>query len=280
MKLDPIITRLKTETNSFGTNVFGAGEFDDARRGSRQVEKPCAFVMRTTDVPTQVSIWSGPDPDIVEGFSIIAAIDNQTDQVGEEASNDVDTLRDELFVDIQDWVPVTDNMPSRYTGGALIGIIDNTLWYSYNFESLKPGAIVITYVLTVQVIVTPGTPSAAALNALNAKLAATFTTPGALQNKYKLGFDDLIQDKPYWGLIGAAQAMSRDDSNLAGFILPMELTVVKWLADGATENSYTNGEMTSNLDTLMDPDFWETPASVQEVTGPPNLSFPGDITRE
>lgn len=147
MKISDVITRLIAQGN-FGTRVRGAGEFVAASAGislggtggaalrrSHKLDVPHAFVIPRAWIPL-----ARPDdepvgvfPPFEENFSVIVALDNRVDQRGEAASDVVETVRDQLNVDLVGFVLDSSHTPIQFGPSSLLRMEADILWWDFGF---------------------------------------------------------------------------------------------------------------------------------------------------
>lgn len=134
MKLAPIIAQILAECPSF-TQVAGALT-DDLEKVISQGKLPAAYVVRL-DEDGEILEDMGNEcyQEITEYFAVVLILKNNDPDRGQEAADQLDDLRAELFKALLRWCPDEAHDKIEYTGGSLVALTRDRLIYSYQFKT-------------------------------------------------------------------------------------------------------------------------------------------------
>jgi hypothetical protein len=139
VKLSPIIQRIRAEVPAFGNRVAGAAEFEQAAE-LEEITVPHAFVVHTEEDVLPSTTAGAVTQVIEEGFGVIVAVSNATDERGQASSEAMEDLKVALQTALIGWDPVAEHSACEYRGYTLLGIHRGRLWHMYLFAT--------TYTLT------------------------------------------------------------------------------------------------------------------------------------
>ncbi len=133
MKISPIIAQIQAECPSF-TQVAGALT-DDLEMAISQAKLPAAYVVRL-DEDGEILEDMGNEcyQEITEYFAVLVILNNQ-DPRAQQAADQLDDIRAELFKALLRWCPDAAHDKIEYTGGSLVTLTRDRLIYSYQFKT-------------------------------------------------------------------------------------------------------------------------------------------------
>lgn len=140
MKLNLIIEQLRAYCPSFVgapgqlPRVAGAVEFSIVPE-STALPVPCAFVLPLDDNPGASKAMNAVRQELVEGFAIVVALDNKSDERGQASGTALHDIRAELWKALLGWQPEPDYNGVVYEGGNLERIDRSRLWYRFEFSA-------------------------------------------------------------------------------------------------------------------------------------------------
>ena len=136
MMLSPIIAAMRDRCASFANRVAGAADYDALEENTRVVV-PAAFVVPLDDRPEAVVSGSNDYRQVMEdGFRVVVLLSNTADQRGQEAYDQVATIRRELWAALLGWEPDQDHNAIEYRGGALIARSRAFLIWGFDFAAM------------------------------------------------------------------------------------------------------------------------------------------------
>ena len=126
-----IITRLQSQVTSLKL-VGGAADFASAVESLKQ--GPAAFVLpnaeRASGSRTGTMVVSQENS---VRFPVVTAVQNLRDARGERAQTDLRTLRTAILNALHGWQPDAEFNPIEYSGGRLLQLTDQVVWYQDEF---------------------------------------------------------------------------------------------------------------------------------------------------
>ncbi len=134
MQLELIIEALRTRCPTLGVRVAGAAEFKNITEASA-LPLPCAFVVPLDDNPGPSRSANSVRQTLEDGFAVIVAVANTTDERGQKSANDIHTLRAEVWAALLGWRPTEDYEGIVYDGGNLLTHDRARLWYQFEFSA-------------------------------------------------------------------------------------------------------------------------------------------------
>ena len=138
MKLDAVIIQLRNQTISiFNRRIHGAAELAQiTNAGKTALPIPAAYVIPLADIAQNNPNTIGFQQDITEQFSVILALNNQSDRTGLMAANEVHITRSAIFNAILNWSPDPDEYePIEYAGGQFLDMNPAILYWRLTFQS-------------------------------------------------------------------------------------------------------------------------------------------------
>ena len=134
MDLKLVIEALRERLPDFGDRVYGSAEFAPIDEVGKTAI-PAAWVVpmhdQTHPQKSQTDYWQNCD----DGFSVIVALDNRSDELGLSAVNSaIHILRRKLFGALLGWQPAPEYTRGiEYVGGVLMDMNRALLFYKFDF---------------------------------------------------------------------------------------------------------------------------------------------------
>ncbi len=112
--------------------VSGAAQL--ARAAENLKQTPSAFVLPNAERPSGNSTGTMVvrQQNTVR-FGVILAVQNLSDSRGQKAQADLRVLRTQIMAVLLGWEPDEDMNPIEYTGGRLMQVTDQVLWWQDDF---------------------------------------------------------------------------------------------------------------------------------------------------
>ena len=138
MNLNLVIQQIRTYAGLFSGRVAGAAQYKRLSE-TTNLTIPAAYVVPLDDQPGENEAYNGMLITLVDSFSVIAVIDNTTDERGQAAIGyGHDTVRAALWASLLGWQPDGLGENSRYRGityqgGNLLDLDRSRLWYQFDF---------------------------------------------------------------------------------------------------------------------------------------------------
>ena len=140
MQLDLIIAQLRALCPSLQGRVAGAAQFKPIAEAAA-LPVPCAFVIPLDDRPEPPKAQNAVGQDMTDSFGVIVALDNRSDEKGQQASASVHSIRAEIWKALLGWIPGPVNTVNpasfyngiHYEGGSLLSLDRARLWYQFEF---------------------------------------------------------------------------------------------------------------------------------------------------
>ena len=140
MQLDLIIAQLRALCPSLQGRVAGAAQFKPLAEAAA-LPVPCAFVIPLDDRPEPPKAQNAVGQEMTDSFGVIVALDNRSDEKGQQASASVHSLRAEIWKALLGWIPGPINAVNPatfyngiyYEGGSLLSLDRARLWYQFEF---------------------------------------------------------------------------------------------------------------------------------------------------
>lgn len=135
MKLEPVITQLRSQVAALSNRVGGAALFAQVAE-TESLAVPHAFVVPVADDASD-SQTSGPITQVVEEvFGVIVAISNTEDERGFDANEALDDIRTALWDALIGWPPAAGMAGCQYIGSEVLTISRARLWRQFNFSTV------------------------------------------------------------------------------------------------------------------------------------------------
>ena len=131
MKLSPIIAEIISKCPTFDGRVAGAAEYHGLAKRSNMVI-PAAYVIPLDDNPDGQISQTGYRQRVMDGFAVVVVL-SQTDPRGQQAYDNLDAIRTELWRCLLGWSPADLYEPIEYWGAALLGLDRSRLDYQFEF---------------------------------------------------------------------------------------------------------------------------------------------------
>jgi len=132
MDLDLVIAQLKGFAPSFGGRIAGAAAFKGIPENTA-LEVPCAFVLPLSDDPEPPTSQNVVRQKLVDGFAVVVAVSNKTDERGQSAATALEARRRELWKALLGWRPTMEYDGVQYDGGSLQSMDRFQVFYMYEF---------------------------------------------------------------------------------------------------------------------------------------------------
>lgn len=132
MKLEPIITQMRTYCTTFGTRVAGAAQFKDLQEAAN-LAVPCAFVIPLDDNPHDSRSMNDVLQTMTDSFAVIVAVSNTVDEKGQGGAASIDAIRADLWKALLGWQPGVRYNGIEYEGGSMLSLDRSRLWYQFEF---------------------------------------------------------------------------------------------------------------------------------------------------
>lgn len=135
MLLTPIALRIRAANTSFGDRVYGSAELSVAKSEAELTYpiEPEAFIVQVGEAASE-NDCTFINQMLEERFAIIIAIDNTVDTLGDNAHNNLDALRRELWKALLGWTPPDMTEPISYAGGSFNDMDRSRLYYQFDFS--------------------------------------------------------------------------------------------------------------------------------------------------
>lgn len=136
MELRKIIDALRERVPDFCQRVSGSAEFRPLPEVSK-LSLPAAYVIplhdETGEQKSQTDYWQ----ECTDGFSVVVALDNRTDEPGLNAIDDaVHLVRCKLWRALLGWRPYPEYTNGiEYRGGVLLDMNRAILYYKFDFQA-------------------------------------------------------------------------------------------------------------------------------------------------
>lgn len=136
MELRKVIEALRERLPDFEQRIYGAAEFAPVNEVGK-TGIPAAWVIpmhdRTHEQKSQTDYWQECD----DGFSVIVALDNQSDELGLNAvDNAIHLVRLKLFSALLGWSPAPEYTRGiEYVGGVFIDMNRAIMYYKFDFSA-------------------------------------------------------------------------------------------------------------------------------------------------
>lgn len=134
MKLNLIITQLRTYCTSFENRVAGAAEYS-VIPDVTALNMPCLYVVPLDDNPEAQRSQNGYRQALRDGFAVIVRVSNKADERGQDAYDNVHDLRAEIWAALLAWQPDESYGAIEYEGGNLLALNRVTLDYKLEFSA-------------------------------------------------------------------------------------------------------------------------------------------------
>lgn len=133
MDLSPILARL--QAGSTGIVAFGrAADFTSASQNLRQ-KTPAAFLLNLAERAGQNQYIGVVGQLLTARFGVVLAIQNLRDPQGEAAQDDLEPIRIAVRSALLGWTPDSADSPCVCSGGRLLALHANVLWWQDDFET-------------------------------------------------------------------------------------------------------------------------------------------------
>ena len=135
MNISEIIVRLRAQATTFNSRVYGAADFAVQFDADTAVDLPHAFVLFVGDdvEPNQTAGLASQRID--DMFGVVVAVANN-DVRGQDASGQLDNIRDELLTALVGWSPdEAVDAPFDYEGSVQMKITRSRVWHQFKFST-------------------------------------------------------------------------------------------------------------------------------------------------
>lgn len=138
MLLTDTIIRIKDQVATFSDRVGGTTEFAAAQEMQETLAVPHAFVMPLADLPSTSLEVFGVLQQIEERLGVLVAVDNTTDTRGQAASDQIESIRGELWTALLGWSPDPAVYECiEYAGGFHLTMSRARLWHQFDFTTSR-----------------------------------------------------------------------------------------------------------------------------------------------
>lgn len=134
MKYSLVIARLRQRCPVFGNRVAGAAEFKPLPE-TANLAVPAAYVLPLDDQAGSVAAMNGYEQTIRDGFAVVVCLSNRTDERGQAAADELDTIRATLWKALLGWEPDDDHGWVEYEGGEVVHMDRARLYYQFDFAA-------------------------------------------------------------------------------------------------------------------------------------------------
>jgi len=126
-----------SEVSYFSNRVAGAAQFKLLPE-TAALPTPCAFVIPLDDNPGDRQSENALRQDITDGFAVVVALSNQSDEKGQGSANNVRQVRRLLWSALLGWEPGTEYEAIQYDGGQILQLDRARIWYQFEFLGPDP----------------------------------------------------------------------------------------------------------------------------------------------
>ncbi len=96
---------------------------------------PCAFVMPLSDQAGPNMTMTGIDQRVEQLFGVLVILRGAGDLKGSKAANVIAVTRDAINAHLVGWQPPGAESAIDYVGGALVDLIDDTVWWLFRYRN-------------------------------------------------------------------------------------------------------------------------------------------------
>lgn len=96
---------------------------------------PCAFVMPLSDQAGPNATVNGIDQRVDQSFGVLVILRTAGDLKGAKAADVITVLRDTVNAELAGWQPPGAETAIEYTGGNLVDLIDDTVWWLLRYRN-------------------------------------------------------------------------------------------------------------------------------------------------
>lgn len=134
MNTEGLIVRLRATCPAFDNRVFGIGQAAGFEQLDEIVQVPAAFVAPLGERADDSDTAGAVVQPVRQSFAVVVVVAN-TDERGQDASEQVDAVRAELFVALIGWVPAEEHAPLQFEGGAFVDLTRARMAYQFDFST-------------------------------------------------------------------------------------------------------------------------------------------------
>ena len=135
MDINAIITALKARAAAvFADRIAGAAEYKRLPE-TANLAMPAAYVIPLDDNAEAMDSANGYSQIVRDGFAVIVAVSNATDERGQAGYTSVAAIRAALWAALLAWKPDAAHGPIQYEGGALLDMDRARLYYQFEFSA-------------------------------------------------------------------------------------------------------------------------------------------------
>lgn len=132
MDLAVVIAAARIRCAAFSNRIAGAAEYKILPE-AMQLAVPCAYVVPLDDDPDGAMAMNSVRQKLTDSFAVIVAVSNTSDERGQAAAAQVETLRGQLWAGLLGWRPAERYDGIVYQGGHLLHLDRARLWYQFEF---------------------------------------------------------------------------------------------------------------------------------------------------
>ncbi|MFL7905751.1 hypothetical protein ACJ41P_31805 [Azospirillum argentinense] len=99
------------------------------------VNTPCAFVFPLSDTAGPNHTLNAVDQRVDQTFGVLVILRGAGDLKGAKAADVIAVRRDEINAELVGWQPEGAETSIEYLGGALVDLIDDTVWWLFRYRN-------------------------------------------------------------------------------------------------------------------------------------------------
>jgi hypothetical protein len=134
MNLPLIIAHMRQRVPVFSGRVAGAARFEILPEVDNLLV-PAAYVIPTDEEPLEQDSQNGYRQQVREGFAVVVAVSNETDERGQQAATDLHAIRAARFLALLGFQPAEDYGAIQFEGGQLLHLDRKRMYYQYSFSA-------------------------------------------------------------------------------------------------------------------------------------------------
>lgn len=133
MNLDIVIAQLRQRASVFAQRVAGAARFEILPEAAN-LAVPAAYVLPLTEQPQEQFSQNGYQQTVREGFAVVVVLSNRSDERGQAAASNLDTMRTALFKALLGFQPSPAHDVIAFEGGQILHLDRQRLYYQFEFS--------------------------------------------------------------------------------------------------------------------------------------------------
>lgn len=138
MNIDNVILQLRQNCDVFNGNVAGAADFAKGIETVVDMPLPAAYVVPLEDTAGENILDNGLVQQVNERIAVIVEISNSADRRGQTSSDQINTLKYDIFSALLNWRIDPDRAVKglQYDGGRLLDYDRGRLFWVFEFSLL------------------------------------------------------------------------------------------------------------------------------------------------